>query len=136
MLDTKTVYLAGFPVKEMSKTTLVNYLFERMADKKKNILLFANTNFIVQCRPQLRQMMDDNVVIVNDGVGMDIASLLFHRHKFISNLNGTDFTPLFFKSSSKPLRVFLLGGKPAVLNKAAYHLVHTLKQIVVGSCDG
>jgi beta-1,4-glucosyltransferase len=30
----------------------------------------------------------------------------------------------------------LLGGKSEVLDKAAYHLVHKLGQIVVGTCDG
>lgn len=130
------ILVAGFPVLETTCDALADRLFERMNTHKKSVLFFANTNFIVQCRPLLPGMVNKEVLIVNDGVGMDIASLLLYRRKFISNLNGTDFTPYLFAKSNKALRVFLLGGKPEVLNKAAYYLVHQLGQIVVGSCDG
>lgn len=136
MLDKPPIFLAEFPVIETPKEDLAQYLFERMKASKKNVLFFANTNFIVQCRPLLQRMLNDNVVIVNDGVGMDIAALMLYRRKFQSNLNGTDFTPYFFTKSAKALRVFLVGGKPEVINKAAYFLVHKLGQVVVGSCDG
>lgn len=136
MLDKTPIFLAEFPVIAMPKEDLAHYLVERMEASKKNVLFFANTNFIVQCRPILQRMLNDSVVIVNDGVGMDIAVLMLYRRKFQSNLNGTDFTPYFFTHSPKALRVFLVGGKPEVINQAAYFLVHNLGQVVVGSCDG
>jgi beta-1,4-glucosyltransferase len=132
----KTVFVAGFPVLETTNDELASRLFERMDTHQKSVLFFANTNFVVKCRPLLPEMRHEEVLIVNDGVGMDIASLLLYRHKFITNLNGTDFTPYLFTKSNTALRVFLIGGKPEVLNKAAYHLVHQLGQVVVGSCDG
>jgi beta-1,4-glucosyltransferase len=130
------IYIAGFPVQETTPDLLAAQLKLRLADAKKSVLFFANTNLIVKCRPLLDKMQHDDVIIVNDGVGMDIASGLIRGKKFSTNLNGTDFTPYFFKQSSKPLRVFLLGGKSEVLDKAAYYLVHTLGQVVVGTCDG
>lgn len=136
MQDNNPIFLAGFPVLETTHDELADYISGRMEASKKCILFFANTNFIVQCRPILQRMLNDDVVIVNDGVGMDIASMLLHRRKFKSNLNGTDFIPFFFAKSNNALRVFLLGGKPEVINKAAYFLVHQLGQLVVGSCDG
>lgn len=128
--------MAGFPVLETTQEELALEIHQRMETSKKSVLFFANTNFIVQCRPILQRMINDDVLIVNDGVGMDIASMLLYRRKFKSNLNGTDFTPFLFKKSNISLRVFLLGGKAEVLNKAAYYLVHQLGQVVVGSCDG
>lgn len=135
-MQNKPIFLAGFPVIETPKQDLANYLFERLAVGKKSILFFANTNFVVNCRSLLPRMFDDNVVIVNDGIGMDIGSLLVNHRKFKTNLNGTDFTPYFFKQSQTPLFVFLLGSKPDVITKAAYFLSHELGQKVVGSCDG
>jgi len=76
------------------------------------------------------------VRIVNDGIGMDIAAYLMRRETFEENLNGTDFTPYLFSGASKPLRVFMLGGKPDVLSKAAEYVRNTLGQTVVGTCDG
>ena len=81
-------------------------------------------------------MRDDSIIVVNDGVGMDIAALLMQRSRFEENLNGTDFTPYFFNQSARPLRVFLLGGKPDVLQKAADYVRHKLGQEIVGICDG
>jgi beta-1,4-glucosyltransferase len=128
--------LAGFPVLDTTHDVLAGYISSRMDASRKSVLFFANTNFIVQCRPMLRRMYNDDVVIVNDGVGMDIASLLLHQRKFKSNLNGTDFTPYLLEKSEKALRVFLLGCKHEVLDKATDFLEHELGQVVVGSCDG
>ena len=136
MLNNDPIFLAEFPVLETPKAELALYLFERMAAAKKNVLFFANTNFIVQCRPILQRMLNVNILIVNDGLGMDIAALMLYQHQFQSNLNGTDFIPFFFRLSPKVLRIFLVGGKQEVINKAAYFLVHKLSQDVVGSCDG
>ena len=137
MLSNSLVYIADFPVTETTHVNLAETVKQRMASAKKTLLFFANTNFIVQCRPLLDKMQNDDVIIVNDGIGMDIAAKLLYRRKFMSNLNGTDFTPYFFYANAiNPLRVYLLGGKADVLSKAAYYLVHDLKQIVVGSCDG
>jgi beta-1,4-glucosyltransferase len=136
MVNKPPVYVAGFPVQETTPDLLAAQIKLRLADAKKTVLFFANTNLIVKCRPLLNHMLHDDVIIVNDGIGMDIASGLLRGKKFTANLNGTDFTPYFFKQSAKPLRVFLLGGKNEVLDKAAYHLVHKLGQVVVGTCDG
>lgn len=136
MLNETSILVAEFPVRETSKELLATHLLQRMAAHQKSILFFANTNFIVQCRSLLKKMRNEEVIIVNDGVGMDIAALLLYKKKFKSNLNGTDFTPYFFSQSKQPLRVFLLGGKSVVLDKAAQYLAHELGQIVVGSCDG
>lgn len=136
MIGNTPMFVADFPVTETTQAKLAELVSTRMAGAKKTILFFANTNFIVQCRPLLDQMKSEDVIIVNDGVGMDIAAKLLYKRKFVTNLNGTDFTPFFFEQADRPLRVFLLGGKSSVLDKAAYYLVHDLKQIVVGSCDG
>lgn len=132
----KPIFLAGFPVLATNQVELSDYIYKRMATKQKSVLFFANTNFVVQCRPILQRMINDDVLIVNDGIGMDIANLLLYRRKFHENLNGTDFTPYFFNKIKKPLRVFLLGGKPEVLAKASFYLQSQLGQYVVGTCDG
>jgi beta-1,4-glucosyltransferase len=131
-----TISLAGFPVVRTSSRALARYLHLIVRSDKKMTLFFANTNFVVKCRYLLERMRNDGVTIVNDGVGMDIAALLIRGEKFRENLNGTDFTPYFFAGASRPLRVFLVGGKPEVVDKAAAHVRTVLGQTVVGVCDG
>ena len=136
MSEEKFIPIAGYPVIKTTSPVLARYLRQIVQRQKKVSLFFANTNFIVQCRYMLGTMKSDSVKIVNDGIGMDIAAFLFRREKFQENLNGTDFIPYFFSRAQRPLRVFLLGGKPEVLIKAAEHVRVSLRQTVVGTCDG
>ncbi len=34
-------------------------------------------------------------LVLNDGIGVDLASHLFHGEPFPANMNGTDFVPAF-----------------------------------------
>jgi beta-1,4-glucosyltransferase len=113
-----TIAIAGFPVISTNARMLAVHLHQTILLHGKEMLFFANTNFVVKCRPLLEQMKRDGAIIVNDGVGMDIAAYLSGGERFMENLNGTDFTPYFFSGVSRPLRVFLLGSKPEVLSKA------------------
>jgi beta-1,4-glucosyltransferase len=128
--------IAGFPVVKTTAPVLSRYLLRTVRANQKATLFFANTNFIVQCRHLLDKIKRGAVTIVNDGVGMDIAAFLFRREAFKENLNGTDFIPQLFAGARMPMRVFMLGGKPAVLKKSADHVCNVLQQTVVGSCDG
>jgi len=128
--------IAGFPVTRTDAAGLAGRLLGALQARQKVSLFFANTNFVVQCRAQLPRMRDEGVIVVNDGVGLDIAAFLFGREKFPANLNGTDFTPFLLKSAERPLRLFLVGGRPDVVQQAAAHARGVLGQEVVGACDG
>jgi beta-1,4-glucosyltransferase len=135
MNSEKTISIAGFPVIATNSRTLATHLHQTIQMQGKEMLFFANTNFIVKSRSLLERMKRDRAIIVNDGVGMDIAAMLASE-RFLENLNGTDFTPYFLGGADRPLRVFLLGAKPEVVGKAALHVGEKLGQIVVGTCDG
>ena len=136
MISSLPIIIAGFPVREATQDDLVKELNERLNSSKKTILLFANTNFVVKCKHLLEQLKNQNVLIVNDGLGLDIANFLLYRQKFKSNLNGTDFIPFFLKSSQCKFRIFLIGSSSSNLNKSADFLERQLGHSVVGSCDG
>lgn len=75
--------------------------------------------------------------VLNDGVGVDIAARVFEGKSFPENLNGTDFTLRFLRTTSRHFRIFLLGAKPGVAEDAATVLEALLPQhIVVGTRDG
>jgi beta-1,4-glucosyltransferase len=129
------VALGGFPILRTTATKLAPLLQQKMQQQQLS-LFFANTNFIVQCQSLKAQMFNSNTLIVNDGVGIDIATWLIHRHTFIENLNGTDFTPHFLNSLGANARVFLVGAKPGIAQRAAQCLIETHHINVVGVRNG
>lgn len=130
------VPIAGFPVHEATPKDLSTNLLAALRRQEKISLLFANSNFIIKCKALLKQMCNERVVIVNDGIGLDIAARVIHGRSFKANLNGTDFTPYLFRQSARSLRVFLLGARPEIVRKAAAYVARELGQEVVGWRDG
>lgn len=130
----KIVALGGFPIRRTTSAALVPLLQQKMQHQV--ALFFANTNFIVKCQAHQAQMSGDDTVIVNDGIGVDIATWLVHRHTFIENLNGTDFIPHFLQSLGSEARTFLIGAKPGVAQRAAHKLQNDYQINVVGVRNG
>jgi len=131
-----TLSIAGFPVRATTAPDLATELLIALREGRRTTLFFANTNFVVKCRPLLAQMFDPSIVIANDGIGLDLAAKMLHGQRFPANLNGTDFTPYLCSQSPHPLRIFLVGAQPRVLAKAEDHARNKLGQQVVGTCDG
>jgi beta-1,4-glucosyltransferase len=132
----QTTWLGGYLMHSMTRERLAEDLLQALDSGRKRQVFFANTNFVVQCQRLRARLRTPAVRVVNDGIGMDLASLLIHRRRFAENLNGTDFIPYLCTQSVRPLRFFLLGSRPGVAAQAARHLVERLGQQVVGSCDG
>lgn len=132
----RVVSIAGFPVHEATQEDLAIHLFSVLRQHEKISLLFANSNFVVKCKALLNRMANDSVLIVNDGIGLDIVAKFLHGRSFKANLNGTDFTPYLFRESARPLRVFMLGAKPEIVKRAAEYVERELGQVVVGYVDG
>ncbi len=130
------IKLGKFEVMQITAQALAAHLLESMTRKQERVLFFANSNFVVKCDALAPQMRDESVLVVNDGVALDIAAWLIRRQRFTENLNGTDFTPYLLGQASRPLRIFLLGAKPQVVVQAAQYARQVLGQEVVGWIDG
>ncbi|TMN17638.1 WecB/TagA/CpsF family glycosyltransferase [Pseudoxanthomonas sp. X-1] len=128
--------LGGYPVISTRLPVFTAALLRALELGDRQRVFFANTNFVVECQALRSRMHAPGVAIVNDGIGMDLAALLVHRRRFAENLNGTDLIPRLCQSSGRPLRFFLLGGKPGVGEAAARTLEDVHGQRVVGVCDG
>jgi exopolysaccharide biosynthesis WecB/TagA/CpsF family protein len=57
-------------------------------------------------------------LVLNDGIGVDIAARAIHGAPFPANLNGTDLLPLFLLRSRHRFRIYLLGAGPGVAERA------------------
>src|SRR5690606_27544008 len=72
-----------------------------------------NANLMIR-DPEYRAVLQRQVVLP-DGHGVDIASLVFHGRKFPANLNGTDFVPALLTYLERPLTVAMIGTRPETL---------------------
>ncbi len=128
--------IGGFDVVGSSADALIDRLRARRDAGTPTELLFANTNFVMSCRPLAPALHGPETLIVNDGIGLDLASRLFHRRPFPENLNGTDFVPKLLGALDRPTRIFLLGARPAVVQRAADLLGRIDRIEVAGAIDG
>ncbi len=79
----------------------------------------------------------DGMLLLNDGLGIDLAARALGHGAFPANLNGTDFVPALLRENSRPLRIFLLGAKPQILTRAASVIATRFPQhAIVGRHDG
>jgi alpha-1,3-mannosyltransferase len=105
-------------------------LLERSLNRgSRDIVAFGNANLLNLARRDgdVRDALR-RFIILNDGIGADIASRVLFGSKFPENLNGTDFVPYFLSRLRPGVRIFLLGGRPGVTERAASALLERYPQ--------
>lgn len=112
-------------------------LIEARFEKGPSLLLgFANAHMIsTACKNDTYASVLQKFVLLNDGVGADLAARLLTGSAFPENLNGTDFTPQILKKFPEA-RYFLYGARRDVVAKAAEILTLRYGVHVVGFHDG
>lgn len=90
-----------------------------VGDGPQRIFNFLNANNanLAMRNPIYRQGLS-KCEVLPDGFGVDIASRALHGTAFPANLNGTDFIPALLVHTERPMKVALIGGRPAVLEAA------------------
>lgn len=78
-----------------------------------------------------------SALVLNDGVGVDIASHILHGAPFPENLNGTDFIPAFLAATKLRFRIYVVGAAGDVAQRAAREFARIAPQhSYVGARDG
>ena len=110
-------------------------LDDRFDRNKPTAVVFANAHTLNRATsPAVRSILD-RAIVFNDGVGLDIASRMLFGRPFPENLNGTDFVPHYLRSSKNSYRLFLVGAKPGVAERAAMQLSHVAPQHEIVGCS-
>jgi alpha-1,3-mannosyltransferase len=92
--------------------------------QKSTIVAFANANAlnVAAIDDRFRSVLK-RCLVMNDGIGVDAASRILFGSRFPQNLNGTDFTPNYFKNTRNSYRIFFLGSSSGVAERAASRLM-------------
>jgi alpha-1,3-mannosyltransferase len=107
------------PVYVATASQAVELLDARFERTQSTIVAFANAHALNVARQDdsVRAVLRKSIVL-NDGIGVDIASLVLFGKAFPHNLNGTDFIPHYLQSTTRRYRIFLLGSRSGVAERA------------------
>ena len=116
-VTTRTIL--GVPIWVGAASQAVELLDTRFDRVPSTIVAFANKHAlnIAFADENVRAIMR-KAVVLNDEIGVDLASLLLFGKAFPQNLNGTDFVPHYLQFTQHRYRIFLLGGRPGTAERA------------------
>lgn len=113
--------ILGLPVCDLGWAdafTFVNALAEVPVGQ--TVISFINAhNANIMFRDSAYRDALDRHLVLPDGIGVDIASIVAHGAPFPANLNGTDFVPSLLTYMTRPKRIGLIGARPEILLRAA-----------------
>ena len=132
-VTTRTIL--GVPVLVSTASQTVELLDTRFERADFTIVAFANAHAlnIASRDTHIRAVMRKSIIL-NDGIGVDIASLMLFGKAFPQNLNGTDFTPHYLQNTRHHYRIFLLGSRKATIQRAAELFSRTFPRHQIVGC--
>ena len=122
VLGARKRQILGVEIEVLKRGDAIDLIQSASASGKRPLkVAFANANTLnlAAADPAYKSTLRE-FLMLNDGVGMDLASLMKFGQPFPENLNGTDFVPDFLSSVPKPLRVYLIGSSSHVVEAAAH----------------
>ncbi|MFT3965878.1 MAG: WecB/TagA/CpsF family glycosyltransferase [Sphingobium sp.] len=137
-LGTHNRLISNVSVSVMNQRQAVDRVSRHIDARDGKVICFCNAHTANLARrdKELARALDDALVL-NDGIGMDIASRLIYGARFPHNLNGTDFVPLLLASQKMQTRVYLVGSAPGVAARAAHIIEQRYPHVeVVGTQHG
>lgn len=129
--------VGGFGISDLDFTGAEAAIHGALRNGHRMGVVFANAHFVAVCQ-DLRDAIDDHpaMLILNDGLGVNMAASLLEGRSFRANMNGTDFVPRFLAESRDGLRVFLLGASIPSVRGAAAAFAGYPNVSIVGARDG
>lgn len=135
---TKTRTILGVPISVSTASQVTQLLDARFERGDHAVVAFANANLLnIASQDEHFRTVLRKLIIFNDEIGMDIASVVLYGSTFPQNLNGTDFTPQYLQNTRHRYRIFLLGSRPGVAERAKEYLLKSCpKHQIVGCHHG
>lgn len=104
----------------MTAAAAIKELDDRIQSQRPSRIAFLNAHLANTIAADTAlQAAISSFLVLNDGIGVDIASQVLYGERFPDNLVGTDFVPRYLAQTRHDLRIGLLGGTEPVITKAA-----------------
>jgi len=115
--------ILGIQVSEFSKLDALSFIARAIERKQHTKIAFLNAHGANVAWNDQDYLQDiSEFVVLADGIGADVGSLINYGRKFPDNLNGTDFIPALFANLDPGMNVALLGAAAGVAKIAAENL--------------
>lgn len=121
----RTIVLFGVPFHDVDMAETLTWIEERVRERKPSYIVTANLDFAAQASRdvELQRILIEAGLVVCDGTPLVWASRLA-GHPLRERVAGADLVPLLAGlAEKKGYRIFLLGGAPDVLARAASNLM-------------
>ena len=115
----ETTDILGVDVLALDEARALAIVDDAIADRRQLSIAFANANLLnfAAADESLREALS-RFMVLNDGIGVDLARRMLEGHPFPANPNGTEFNPYIFEHSRHDLRVFFLGATEDMVRRA------------------
>ena len=121
--------ILGVNIEVMRRPAVVAALDQARVQQRRLNVAFANANSLnIAARDADYRALLQRFLVLNDGLGVDIASRVKFGRSFAENLNGTDLLPSYLGAAAPPLRIYLLGASEHVVRKTAQRFVERWPQ--------
>lgn len=108
--------LQGIKFDTRSATEIIEVFDENVEQEQFLQVVLANANTVNLTRnDDVYRKILNKALVLNDGIGVNIASLWKYGKGFCENLNGTDLMARYFAESRLKLRIFLFGARPEIV---------------------
>jgi alpha-1,3-mannosyltransferase len=124
------------PVFVGTEAEAVDKIDTEYATRKPAMVAFANANAlnVAAIDDKFRSVLQ-RCLVMNDGIGVDAASRILFGARFPQNLNGTDFTPNYFRNTKNNYRIFFLGSSSGIAERAASRLIAMCGRHSIAGCQ-
>ncbi|MDJ0930997.1 WecB/TagA/CpsF family glycosyltransferase [Breoghania sp.] len=118
--DIATIQIGPLTLQRLERENAIALIGTAVGQRRKLDVAICNAHTVLLALddPDYANVLN-RMTLLNDGVGVNLASRLVCGHGFPANLNGTDLVPDILATLDIPLRVFLLGASPTSLEGAA-----------------
>ena len=136
--DDRSRTLLGVRIRDLGRDGAIALIDETVSRGDTVKVCFANAQTLnLACGDERYRNALRTFVVLNDGLGADIASRIKYGVPFQENLNGTDFIPDFLARTTLALRIYLVGSTDAVAARAAEALAEAFaRHTIVGHRNG
>jgi alpha-1,3-mannosyltransferase len=130
--------ILGVTIRDLGRDKAIASIDKAFAFGKRINVGFANAQTLnVACDNESFRSALSRFLVLNDGLGTDIASRIKFGKPFTENLNGTDFVPDYLRRTKHSLRIYVIGTSLGVVERAAQVLHRSYpRHIIVGWRDG
>lgn len=132
----KKVDVLGIEFEHTTKTEIIHTLEKRIKDNKKTFIVTANPEIVMYAQrdSQYKNIVQSADYIIPDGIGIIMGAKLL-KNPLPERIPGFDLMKdLLTIANKEQLRVFFLGARENVLNKAIDNVKHDYPGIQIAGC--